>query len=84
MTDEHRERLRQAIDNMEKTEICLDVFDRALAARECSVWEEVAKKFDKRFYATDHRLDNTRDYRVDEFYKCLCACHLQEIDEEPA
>jgi len=27
---EHRERLRAAIENMEKTEVCLDIFDRAI------------------------------------------------------
>ena len=44
-------------------------YQLALSARERAVWLEAAKKFDVKFYATDHRLDNTRDYRVDEFYK---------------
>jgi hypothetical protein len=35
------------------------------------VWGKVAKAFDKKFFATDHRLDNTRDYRIDEFYRWL-------------
>ncbi|MDE2099284.1 MAG: hypothetical protein KGL39_18670 [Patescibacteria group bacterium] len=44
MTPSHkadRERLRKAIDDMEKTEVCLDIFDRAIASREAAVLEEV-------------------------------------------
>ncbi len=49
----------------------------ALQARERAVWTKVMKAFDKKFSATDTRLDNTRDYRVDEFYK-WCRQHAQE------
>lgn len=40
---EHRERLQNAIDNMEKTEHCLDIFDRALAEkdREIAKWRRI-------------------------------------------
>ena len=41
--NEHRAKLEQAIDNMEKTSVCLDIFDRALADERQLVWEEAAK-----------------------------------------
>lgn len=41
--NEHRAKLEQAIDNMEKTSVCLDIFDRALADERRRVWEEAAK-----------------------------------------
>jgi len=44
-----------------------------LAAARQQVWEEAARGFDEWFFATDHRLDHTRDHRVDEFYKWLCG-----------
>lgn len=40
---EHRVRLEQAIDNMEKTSTCLDIFDRALADAERGGMERAAK-----------------------------------------
>lgn len=33
----HRERLQRAIDNMEKTDVCLDVFDRAMAEQRAEI-----------------------------------------------
>jgi hypothetical protein len=45
---EHRERLKQAIDNMERTEVCLDIYDRAITAireecaKELAHWREAA------------------------------------------
>jgi hypothetical protein len=42
-------------------------------------WVKVAKSFDKKFFATDKRLDDTRDYRVDEFY----AWCLAQAEEQP-
>ena len=41
----------------------------ALAARERAVWEEAAIAFDVTFMASDERLANMRDHRVDVFYK---------------
>ena len=36
----HRERLRAAIENMEKTEVCLDIFDRAIDQAAQPVWSK--------------------------------------------
>ena len=33
----HRERLEKAINNMEKTSVCLDVFDRAIAEQRAEI-----------------------------------------------
>ena len=33
----HRERLEKAINNMEKTSVCLDVFDRAIAEQQAEI-----------------------------------------------
>ena len=44
--------------------------DQLATARQ-DVWGKAARKFDETFFATDHRLDHTRDYRVDEFYTWL-------------
>ena len=44
----HRERLRAAIENMEKTEVCLDIFDRAIdqAAQEAvQVFQETIRDY---------------------------------------
>lgn len=38
MTD--RERLEKAINDMETTSVCLDVFDRAITTAKGEVWEE--------------------------------------------
>lgn len=40
---EHRAKLEQAIDNMEKTSVCLDIFDRAMADAERVGMERAAK-----------------------------------------
>ena len=51
-----------------------------LAEARREVWEEAARVFDKAFFANDHRLDHTRDYRVDVFYK---FCKAQATKEAP-
>jgi hypothetical protein len=46
-------------------------------------WVKVAKSFDKKFFATDKRLDNTRDYRVDEFYAwCRAQAENERLTQE--
>lgn len=46
----------------------VDILAAALRQVERETWEKAAKEFDRKMFATDKRLDNTRDYRVDEFY----------------
>ena len=55
MTDRQaeRERLRKAIDNMEKTDVCLDIFDRAIKATEAAVLERAAEEVLFHAYARD-------------------------------
>ncbi len=60
---------------------CEPILTRALHAERGKVWEEAAKQFDKTFCATDKRLDNVRDFRVDEIYKWLCAKANGGLDE---
>jgi hypothetical protein len=59
------ERLKQQLAAMTQER---DGLKEDLDAVRRETWVKVAKSFDKKFFATDKRLDNTRDYRVDEFY----------------
>lgn len=58
------------IDKTETVYLTADV-GQEIAVRERAVWEKITKAFDKKFMASDKRLDSTRDYRVDDFYKWL-------------
>ena len=60
-------------DPQDETDAAIECITEAFQAQRREVWREAAKKFDKKFFATDHRLDSTRDYRVDEFYEWLRA-----------
>ncbi len=64
MTD--RERLEKAINDMETTSVCLDVFDRAVAAAKQKVWEKIGEKIEaemeKENESTDDQIWEIRDW----------------------
>lgn len=65
---EHRVRLEQAIDNMEKTSTCLDIFDRALADAERGAYENAAKVCE-----AEALIDDERGYYGKEMAKAIRA-----------
>lgn len=58
---------------------CVDALVFFAKQQRAAVWREAAKEFDKKFSATDTRLDGTRDHRVDEFYK-WCEQQAKALD----
>jgi len=58
----------------------LEIAVQSLTQAEARGMERAAKRIDEQFGATDHRIDNVRDFRIDELFKW---CNQQAQADSP-